>query len=62
MHMYTVFMFKIRDNAMRTLDNEICIEALERSKTSADNAQETMTCLFFSCYCRCFMNLIAFDI
>ena len=31
---------------MRTLDNEICIEAIKRYKTSADKAQETMTCLF----------------
>ena len=31
---------------MRTLDNEICIEAIKRSKTSADNAQETIMCLF----------------
>ena len=31
---------------MRTLDNEIYIEAIKISKTSTDNAQETMTCLF----------------
>ena len=29
---------------MRTLDNEICIDAIKRSKTGADNAQETMMC------------------
>ena len=39
-------MVRIQDNVMRTLDNEICIEAIKRSKTSANNAQETMTCLF----------------
>ena len=31
---------------MRTPDNEICIEAIKRCKTSADNTQETMLCLF----------------
>ena len=49
MYMYTVFMVRIKDNVVvRTLDNEICIEAIKRSKTSADNAQVhvTMTCLF----------------
>ena len=46
MYVYTVFMVRIRDNVMRILDNDICIEAITRSKTSADNAHETMTCLF----------------
>ena len=46
MYMYTVFMVSIRDNAMRTLDNDICIEAIKIYKTSADNAQETMTGIF----------------
>ena len=31
---------------MRTIDNQICIEAIKMCKTSADNAQETMMCLF----------------
>ena len=44
--MHTVFMVRIRDNVMITLDNEICIEANKRYKASADNAQETMTCIF----------------
>ena len=33
---------------MITLDSEICIEAIKRSsKTSADNAQVKITCLFY---------------
>ena len=43
MCMYTVFMvmIRIRDNIMRTQNNE-----LRRLKTSADNTQVNMTCLF----------------
>ena len=48
MCMNTVFkvIVRIRDNIMRILDNEICIEAIESSKTNADNAKVKMTCLF----------------
>ena len=44
--MYTIYMAmdRIRDNIMRTLDNEICISVIERLKMSVDNVRVKVLC------------------
>ena len=47
--MYTIYMAldRIRDNIMRTLDNEICIWVIERLKMSVDNVRVKVLCQIY---------------
>ena len=47
--MYAIYMAmdSIRDNIMRTLDNEICIWVIERLKMSIDNVRVKVLCQIY---------------
>ena len=45
-------MDRIRDNTMRTLDNEICIWVIERLKMSVDNVRVKVLCQIYMVFLR----------